>query len=178
MKYFISSLSLFFIVGVTSLVYADTKVYFSPNGGCQEAVGSEIGKAQKTIDIAMYSFTSREIAQTLIEAQERHVKIRIVLDKGQKKEAYSKSRYLINKGFNVKYHLGSGLMHNKFAVIDGRVLLTGSFNWTASADKRNEENLLIITDNKAIEKYVKRFEYLWKGSGDEEFKETQMEGKE
>ena len=48
MKYFIGWVSLFFIVGVTSLVYADTKVYFSPNGGCQEVVGSEIGKAQKT----------------------------------------------------------------------------------------------------------------------------------
>ena len=56
-------------------------------------------------------------------------------------------------------------MHNKFAVIDGRVLLTGSFNWTASADKRNEENLLIIMDKDLIKKYEERFVYLWRSSG-------------
>lgn len=178
MKCFLSGIILFQLFGFPSLVHADTKAYFSPNGGCQDVVVSEISQAKKSIDIAMYSFTSREIAQALVEAQKRHVKVRIVLDKAQKNEHYSKSRYLIGKGFDVKYHSGSGLMHNKFAVIDGWVLLTGSFNWTASADKRNEENLLIITDNKAIEKYVERFQYLWKGSGDGEFKVTQMEGKE
>jgi len=109
-----------------SFVQADIKVYFSPNGGCQEAVIREISKAQKSIDIAMYSFTTRDVAQALVEAKNRNVKVRIVLDKAQKNEHYSKSRYLISKGFDVKYHLGKGLMHNKFAVIDGTVLLTGS----------------------------------------------------
>ena len=167
MKYFLSGIILFQLFGFPSLVHAETKVYFSPNGGCQNAVISEISKAQKSIDIAMYSFTSREIAQELVKAKDRKVKIRIVLDKGQKTEEYSKSRYLIEKGFEVKYHSGDGLMHNKFAVIDGRVLLTGSFNWTASAEQRNEENLLIITDNGVIKKYAERFERLWKGSDTE-----------
>lgn len=161
----IVAIIIFFLFSVTSIVFADTKVYFSPNGGCQEAVITEITKAQKTIDIAMYSFTSREIAQALVEAQARHVMIRIVLDKAQRKERYSKSRYLISKGIDVKFHFGPGLMHNKFAVIDGRALLTGSFNWTASANKRNEENLLILMDNDLIKKYEERFEYLWQGSG-------------
>ena len=140
---------------------SSTKVYFSPDGGCQKAVITEISKAQKFIDIAMYSFTSREIAQELVKAQARHVKIRIVLDRGQKTEEYSKSRYLISKGVDVKFHLGLGLMHNKFAVIDGRVLLTGSFNWTASAEEKNEENLLILNDQELIKTYKKRFEYLF-----------------
>jgi phosphatidylserine/phosphatidylglycerophosphate/cardiolipin synthase-like enzyme len=178
MKYFLRALCLFFLFAVSSLVYADTQVYFSPNGGCQGAVITEINKAQKSIDVAIYSFTSREIAQALVEAESRHIKVRIVLDKAQKNERYSKSRYLISKGLDVKYHSGPGLMHNKFAVIDGQVLLTGSFNWTASAEERNDENLLIILDKELSEKYADRFKRLWAESGEGEFTEVQSEGKE
>jgi phosphatidylserine/phosphatidylglycerophosphate/cardiolipin synthase-like enzyme len=137
------------------------KVYFSPNGGCQQAVISEIRKALQTIDIAMYYLSSREIAQALVKAQENNVRVRIVLDQGQEIESASKSGYLIKHGFDIRYHLGFGLMHNKFAIIDGKTLITGSFNWTLTAEERNEENLLIITDEATIEKYEDRFNYLW-----------------
>ena len=59
------------------------EVFFSPNGGCQQAVISEIKKAAQTIDIAMYYLSSREIAQALVKAQENNVHVRIVLDQGQ-----------------------------------------------------------------------------------------------
>ena len=144
-------------------VFADTpKVYFSPKGGCQQAVISEIAKATKTIDIAMYAFSSREIAQELVNAKDRGVKVRMVLDKAQETQTYSKSRFFTKKGFEVKYHTGSGLMHNKFAILDSQVLITGSFNWTAGAEEKNDENLLIMTDPALIKKYQDRFETLWK----------------
>jgi len=139
----------------------DIKVYFSPNGDCQHAVISEIRKAAQTIDIAMYYLSSRDIAQALVKAQEKNVRVRIVLDQGQEIEPASKSTYLIKHGFDIRYHLGFGLMHNKFAIIDGESLITGSFNWTLTAEERNEENLLIINDKGTIEKYEKRFDYLW-----------------
>jgi len=140
------------------------RVYFSPNGGCQQAVISELKKATQTIDIAMYYLSSREIAQALVKAQENNVRVRIVLDQGQEIESASKSGYLIKHGFDLRYHLGFGLMHNKFAVIDGKTLITGSFNWTLTAEERNEENLLIIDDKSTIEKYEDRFNYLWRTS--------------
>ena len=142
----------------------DLKVYFSPNGGCQQAVISEIRKATQTIDIAMYYLSSRNIAQALVKAQENHVRVRIVLDQGQEIESASKSGYLIKHGFEIRYHLGFGLMHNKFAIIDGQSLITGSFNWTLTAEERNEENLLIIADPGTIKKYQERFDYLWNTS--------------
>jgi len=145
-----------------AIAHAETRVYFSPNGGCQDAIISEIGKAQKTIDIAMYTFTSRQIAQELVRAKGRGVKVRLVLDKGQKTQTYSKSRYLEKSGFEVRYHTGPGIMHNKIAVFDGKILITGSFNWTPTADQKNEENLLVITDEALIRKYEERFEYLWR----------------
>lgn len=137
------------------------QVYFSPNGGCQEAVISEIRKASQSIDIAMYYLSSKEIAQALVKAQENNVRVRIVLDQGQEIESASKSGYLVKHGFDLRYHLGFGLMHNKFAIIDGKSLITGSFNWTLTAQERNEENLLVISDQATIEKYKQRFEYLW-----------------
>lgn len=137
------------------------KVYFSPNGGCQQAVVSQIRKATQTIDIAMYYLSSRQIAQALVRARENNVRVRIVLDQSQEIESASKSRYLIKHGLEVRYHLGFGLMHNKFAIIDGASLITGSFNWTLTAEERNEENLLIITDEGVIDKYRERFNYLW-----------------
>ncbi|MDE1921472.1 MAG: phospholipase D family protein [Candidatus Omnitrophica bacterium] len=139
----------------------EVQVYFSPNGGCQHAVIAEIRKATQTIDIAMYFLSSYQIARALVKAQENNVRVRIVLDQGQEIESASKSGYLVRHGFKVRYHMGFGLMHNKFAVIDDRTVITGSFNWTLSAEERNEENLLVINDPKIAEEYEGRFDYLW-----------------
>jgi len=140
------------------------EVHFSPNGGCEEAVIAQIRGASQTIDIAMYYLSSRKIAQAIVKASENNVKIRIVLDQSQEIESSSKSSYLIKHGLEIRYHLGFGLMHNKFAIMDGRSLITGSFNWTRTAQERNEENLLIIHDPETIEKYKERYDYLWRTS--------------
>jgi len=141
-----------------------TKVYFSPNGGCRDEVVSQISKARKSIDIAMYDFTSWPIAKELLKAKKSGVVIRIVLDKAQETQASSMRKYLTQKGFELRFHNGPGLMHNKFAIIDGQTLLTGSFNWTISADLKNEENLIVLTDAGVIRDYERRFEYIYRGS--------------
>ena len=150
--------ALLFLAG---LALAETRIYFSPKGGCEDAIIKELAKAQNTIEIAMYSFTSRPIAQELDKLKVKNVKIRIILDKDQETQKYSKSRYFIQRGYEVKYDSGSGLMHNKFAIIDQKLLITGSFNWTAGAEHKNEENLLILDDPTLVQKYAERFEYLW-----------------
>jgi len=175
MKLILSALILFFLISVSSSVYAESKVYFSPNGGCQEAVISEIKKAHKSIDVAMYSLTSKDIAHALLEAKARDITIRIALDPAQIKDHFSKSRYLIGKGLNVKFHMGPGLLHDKFAVVDDEEVITGSFNWTVTADKKNAENLLIISDKELAQKYEKEFKHLWGQSGEGASKEKQQE---
>ena len=72
--------------------FSEIKVYFSPNGGCTNAIIQEIKKAQRTIDILMYSLSSRPIANTLVDAKNRGVKIRILADKGQRNEKQSHLR--------------------------------------------------------------------------------------
>ncbi len=159
----IITLLLLFLVHATHAYAQDTpKVLFSPKGGCEQAIVDEIAKAQKTINVAMYELTSREISQALIAAKARGVIIRIFLDLKEGKTKYSKGTYLSQNGIAVKYYMGHGLMHNKFAVIDEKILLTGSFNWTPTAEQKNQENLLVLDDPVFIKQYSDRFEYLWK----------------
>ena len=171
MKYSLTAMVLFLLIGISSLAFAETKVYFSPNGGCQDAVIAEIKKAHDSIDIAMYELTSREIAQAIVEAKERHVKVKVSLDIAQIKDHFSKGRYLLKKGVEVKFHMGPGLMHDKFAVIDDRIVITGSYNWTVTAEKKNAENLLLISDKVIAQKYTKEFKHLWSQSGEGQLKD-------
>jgi len=58
--------------------------------------------------------------------------------------------------------MSSGYMHNKIAIIDGRILFVGSYNWSKSAEERNQENLLQFIDEEEIIKvYQERLDYLW-----------------
>ncbi len=162
-KTFLIILSTISLLMISPAFAGPIKVYFSPNGGCQDAIIREISKARRTIDVAMYDLTNREISQELIKAKEKGVWVRLFLDQGEGNGKYSKGRYLMSKGIEVRFYKEDGLMHNKFAVIDDKVLITGSFNWTVTAERDNQENLLIITDEDAVREYSQRFETLWAG---------------
>lgn len=137
-------------------------VYFSPDGGCEIAIVYAINSANKTVDVALYSFTSRPIAQALTEAKQRGVSIRVLLDDGQNKSRYSKKIFLINNSIPLRTDFSGALMHHKFAVIDSNLLITGSYNWTASANNKNFENLLIINSTELSNTYLKEFQRLWR----------------
>jgi len=109
----------------------------------------------------MYTFTDIEIAQAILEARDKGVDIKIYLDRSQVKAKYSRSRYFVNNGIEVRVSSNSYIMHNKFAIIDDKIVITGSYNWTASAGERNDENLLVIDDDYIVERYQDQFNNLW-----------------
>jgi len=114
------------------------------------------------MNIAMYSFTYEPIAEAIIRAKNRGGKIRILMDTGQSEGKYSKYKFFLDNGIEVIQDRHAGIMHNKIAVIDGKVLFTGSYNWSKSAKERNEENLLEFIDEEEIIKiYQERLDYLW-----------------
>jgi phosphatidylserine/phosphatidylglycerophosphate/cardiolipin synthase-like enzyme len=119
-------------------------VFFSPKGGCTEAVVAEIKRARREILVLAYSFTSKPIAEALIEAKKRGVHVDIVLDRSQEKEAYSELPMIEEHGLYPHIDAHHAIAHNKVMVIDGRTLLTGSFNFTNQAENENAENLLVI----------------------------------
>ena len=140
---------------------AKTEVYFSLSDNPQKAIIKNINQAEVFINIAMYIFTDREIALPLAKAHERGVKVRLYLDKEQVEYQYSQSRFLVQKGIKVRISTNNYIMHNKFAIIDNHILLTGSYNWTFSANNRNDENLMVIDDPELIEIFQNQFVNLW-----------------
>lgn len=153
-------ISLLFIFSFNTL--AKIEVYFSLYDDPESIIIKNIDDSKEFINIAMYTFTDREIAQAIIRAKDRGVDIKIYLDRSQVNAKYSKSRYFVNNAIEgIKISSNNYIMHNKFAVIDNKIVITGSYNWTASAGERNDENLLIIDDKNIIEKYQNQFNNLW-----------------
>jgi phosphatidylserine/phosphatidylglycerophosphate/cardiolipin synthase-like enzyme len=119
-------------------------VHFSPKGGCTDAIVRELGQARHAIQVLAYSFSSKPIAQALIDAKLRGIHVEIVLDHSNEKEAYSDLHFFIEQGLVPVVDPHHPIAHNKVILIDDRTLITGSFNFTHQAEADNAENMLII----------------------------------
>ncbi len=122
----------------------DIACFFSPRGGCTDAVVNQIRQARQQILVQAYSFTSQPIAAALVEAHNRGVQVYIILDKSQKSEQYSGADYVANSGIPTMIDSAHQIAHNKIMLIDGQTIITGSFNFTKNAEENNAENLLIL----------------------------------
>src|SRR5207253_9162715 len=111
-------------------------VYFSPNGGTTDVVVREVSAAQQQILVQAYSFTSAPIAQALVEAHKRGVKILAVLDKSNETEKYSAATFLVNAGVQTLIDAEHAIAHNTVMVIDSATVITGSFNFTKAAEAK------------------------------------------
>jgi phosphatidylserine/phosphatidylglycerophosphate/cardiolipin synthase-like enzyme len=133
------------------------EVYFSPHGGCTDAVIRELNKAQITVLVQAYSFISAPIAEALLNAHKRGLRIEVILDKSQKTQKYSSATFLNNQGIPVKIDAARAIAHNKVMIIDGETVITGSFNFTKAAVtatfSRLRKEKLIIT-KKGIGSFV------------------------
>jgi phosphatidylserine/phosphatidylglycerophosphate/cardiolipin synthase-like enzyme len=146
------------------VLQADTEVFFSPKGGCEQKVVQLIDGTKSKVDAAIYSLNNIAILKALQRAKLRGVTIRILLDRIQAGGKGNRTITLGLKkdGFDVRLHSKSRIQHNKFAVFDGARVVTGSFNWTNPAEQSNEENCLFLDDATIIEAYQKRFiDHLW-----------------
>jgi phosphatidylserine/phosphatidylglycerophosphate/cardiolipin synthase-like enzyme len=138
---------------------ARLQVFFSPGGGCTEAIVDGLGKAKTSIDVQAYSFTSAPIAEAVAKAFARGVKVRVVLDKSQRSERYTSATYLANHDVPTWIDTKHAIAHNKIILVDGKTIFTGSFNFTKAAEQKNAENLLIIEgDPKLYAEYLSNFE--------------------
>ena len=155
MKRIVFALLLSFTILATA---ADIQVYFSPDGGCTEAIVRELGKAKSTVLVQAYSFTSAPIAKALVDAEKRGVKIQVILDKRERREKYTEADFLLHAGVPTWIDAKHAIAHNKVMVIDSHTILTGSFNFTKAAEENNAENLLVIDDAALAEKYTDNFQ--------------------
>jgi len=120
-------------------------VHFSPRGGCTEAVVRELKKARSEILLQAYSFTSRAIAEAVVEAKGRGVHVEVLLDRSNEQETRSELGELLGQGVVPLIDGHHAIAHNKVIIIDGHTVITGSFNFTNQAEHENAENLLILS---------------------------------
>src|SRR5215470_3647454 len=145
---------------------------FSPQGRCSAHILREIEQAKKELLVAVYAFTSDDLAAALVQAKKRGVSVQVIIDREyDATNEKSKGKFLESQKIPVRRVSGgkanaaerdAGLMHQKFAVIDRKVVFTGSYNWTRAADNLNDENLLFFRDAGALaEEYRKAFLGVW-----------------
>ena len=154
-------LSTSFLLITTALA---SEVYFSPNGHVRQRLTRAIEESRKTIDIAVYNFTASELAEALYAAKARGVHVRVLVDREMAGTGGSGVRGLRLNGIPVRW-LGvpeQSLMHHKFAVFDERLVVTGSYNWTNSAEHANYENLVVLEEPALVARFHQEFHRLWR----------------
>ena len=143
-------------------------VYFSRVDDPEAAIIRSLNNAQRSVHVAMYYFTDPDLAEAVVAAQRRGVATYVYLDRSQVNNQYSQSRYLAQQDVPVRISSNRRIMHNKFAIIDGNVVLTGSYNWSRAAGERNDENLVCIYRAEVAQRYKERFRYFWTQQFDRE----------
>jgi len=133
------------------------QVYFSPKGGCTNAIVKEIDKATLEVLVQAYSFTSKPIAQALVNAKKRAVNVEAILDKSQKTAKYTSASFLANMRIPTYIDSSHAIAHNKIIIIDKETVITGSFNFSSAAEEKNAENLIIIKSKDLAGIYIDNF---------------------
>lgn len=134
----------------------DIQVCFTPGMDCESLIIQEIKQAKDNIYIQAYSFTDANIANALVEAHKQHnVYINVILDKTQRNSFIA--HLLQSYGTQVLIDDKVAIAHNKVIIIDKKEVITGSYNFTEAAQKRNAENLLIIKDPKIAHEYLQNW---------------------
>ncbi len=142
---------------------APAHVYFSPKGGCIQAIVKEIDNATMEVLVQAYSFTSAPIAKALVNAKKRAVNVEVIVDKSQKKDprkkgaSYTSATFLANMKIPTYIDSAHAIAHNKIIIIDKETVITGSFNFSKAAEEKNAENIIIIRNSELAGIYIDNF---------------------
>ncbi len=134
--------------------------YFCPEDWCANKVIYALSAAKKEIRFMTFSFTHDEIGDMLLKKASEGVKVSGVFEKTQN-NAYTEYERLLQSGMDVRWDGNKGNMHHKVFIIDDEVVVLGSFNPSANADEKNDENLLIIHDPGITALYSNEFSKVW-----------------
>lgn len=137
---------------------------FSPTDKIQNVLLNELDQARSTVDVMAFSFTGAEFAAKLRDLCKRGVKVRCLFDRGQAKNKASRDEYLHKIGAKVYISPNRrGKMHHKVFIIDGRTVVTGSYNFSKNAESKNDENILVLRSEKIAALYTAEMDRCIKG---------------
>lgn len=138
------------------------KNYFCPEDECQKHVIEELNKANQSIYFMTFSFTDKTIADKLIEKNNKGIIVQGVFEKQRWNNNYEVFKYLNASNVTMIPDKNKYIMHHKVFIIDNKTVITGSYNPTGSGNKYNDENIVIITDEKITYEFINEFERLKK----------------
>jgi phosphatidylserine/phosphatidylglycerophosphate/cardiolipin synthase-like enzyme len=142
------------------------KTYFSPEDNARAALLAQLREAQNEIAFMAFSFTDDDVARVLLEKARAGVVVRGVFETRNAEGTGSEYSVLKKGGLDIRLDGNPRTMHHKVFVIDGKVTITGSYNFTASAAEDNDENLLIITNPDIARSYAGEFEKVYAAGGE------------
>ena len=119
-----------------------------------------INKANSSIQIMVMLITSDELANSLVEADDRGIDVTIIIDDQYADSSGSDYELLLQNGIDIRNDDRNGLMHHKVMIIDGEVIVVGSYNWSVSAENSNDENVMILRSRIISDYYVNEFDRL------------------
>jgi phosphatidylserine/phosphatidylglycerophosphate/cardiolipin synthase-like enzyme len=134
------------------------EVYFAPEDGAAGRIVELINGAQQSIAFLAFTLTAEEIAAVLKAKAAEGVEVRGVMDAGQAGGLGSRDQELLQAGVEVRLDGNPDRMHHKVIVIDGGIVITGSYNFSRSAEMQNDENLVVLHDPAAAAAYLEEFE--------------------
>ena len=134
----------------------EMKNYFCPEDHCAYHVKEELKKAQQSIHFMTFSFTHEGIANMLLLKNLEDVEVKGVMEARQVSK-YSQFDRLLHNGIDVIKDSNPNNMHHKVFIIDGKTVITGSFNPTSNGDSGNDENILIIKNEKIANMFEQEF---------------------
>jgi len=138
------------------------ETYFSPEDDTINHLLALVNGAHQSVYFLAFSFTSDELVTALMAAQARGVDVRGVLDAGQAAgNQGGEYEALQAAGIEVRLDGEGGSMHNKILIIDGEIVVTGSYNFSANAEDNNDENTLIIHDEDLAGEFTEEFWRIW-----------------
>jgi phosphatidylserine/phosphatidylglycerophosphate/cardiolipin synthase-like enzyme len=135
-------------------------VYFSPKGGCEAQVVGWINRANSSVHILIYSFTLSDIGSAILNEYRKGIDVKVVFDRTQISK-YSEIFPLEDAGVPVRNDTNTALMHEKVAIIDDKIVLVGSFNWSSEAENSNNDNLLVIYSPSLATAFEREFQRIW-----------------
>lgn len=133
------------------------EVCFTPHQKCIPLIQRKLATVKDTIRVMAYSFTSKPIADALIDAHKRGVEVVVIADKSQARDKRSQITRLAEEGITVLIDHKPAIAHNKVLILGQESVFLGSYNFSGGAEHRNSENLLFVSNKDLASQYIDNF---------------------
>ena len=135
--------------------------YFSPGPDCRIAIEQAMETALDELLICVFTISDDRLSDAIQGAHRNGLTVRVISDNDKMEDKGNDVERLALSGVDVRIDRSPEHMHHKFMVVDGRTVLTGSYNWTRSAETRNEENLVVLDDPVLAGRFAEEFNRIW-----------------